>query len=176
MSNEAVTEKINFGSLLFSYKGRVGRGPFWAGWAITFGLGILVSFIPPLIFLSLYMQGAYYGKRLHDLGTTAWWFWILFIVLMIGMVLLFVGLWPALDPIFEAVMNGEDPDPDMIQQFFEDNPSLVGIMFGGLALMLLAGLGQFILWLICGIAPGKRGDNKYGPDPRVYGVPGIISD
>ncbi|EUD06971.1 DUF805 domain-containing protein [Providencia alcalifaciens] len=69
----------------FSFKGRIGRRPFWAGIASCFILVTLISFlqnafsIPDAVIvvffiLLLYPLAAIFTKRLHDRGKPGGWF------------------------------------------------------------------------------------------------------
>ncbi|SQI43110.1 Predicted membrane protein [Providencia alcalifaciens] len=69
----------------FSFKGRIGRRPFWAGIASCFILVTLISLlqnafsipdavIVVLFILLLYPLAAIFTKRLHDRGKPGGWF------------------------------------------------------------------------------------------------------
>lgn len=69
----------------FSFKGRIGRRPFWVGIAVTFILMTLVAllqnwllfpetFAIVLFVLLLYPLAAVFVKRLHDRGKSGGWF------------------------------------------------------------------------------------------------------
>lgn len=69
----------------FSFKGRIGRRPFWAGIAASFILVTVIvllqnTFLLPemvtlfLFVLLLYPLAAIFSKRLHDRGKSGGWF------------------------------------------------------------------------------------------------------
>lgn len=69
----------------FSFKGRIGRRPFWAGVALWFILMMIVVFLQKifslpdfsaivLFILLLYPLAAIFTKRLHDRGKPGGWF------------------------------------------------------------------------------------------------------
>ncbi|MEM8615746.1 MAG: DUF805 domain-containing protein [Pseudomonadota bacterium] len=68
-------------SLLLSPNGRIGRNRFWQGMVILTVISILVAagssmlgtLVALLGYLLIYPYICVYGKRLHDIGTTAWW-------------------------------------------------------------------------------------------------------
>ena len=88
---------MDFKSLLFSFQGRIGRGPFWIGVLILIGFAIVMSIIiavlgggmmmspgasPNIIGIVLYLaymvidiwMGLALGvKRCHDRGQSGWW-------------------------------------------------------------------------------------------------------
>ncbi|MEH6489322.1 DUF805 domain-containing protein [Hyphomonas oceanitis] len=83
---------MSFAKVLFNPNGRISQRQFWAGWGVlVFGnliavlpaltLGPIFIAISILIYIALiYVGCCVYGKRLHDMGKTAWWLaipWIL---------------------------------------------------------------------------------------------------
>ncbi|EKT61252.1 DUF805 domain-containing protein [Providencia sneebia] len=69
----------------FSFKGRIGRRPFWAGVALWFILMMIVVFLQKILslpdlsaivlfILLLYPLAAIFTKRLHDRGKPGGWF------------------------------------------------------------------------------------------------------
>ncbi len=69
----------------FSFKGRIGRRPFWAGIAACFILMTMIvllqnafllpdAFVATLFLLLLYPLAAIFTKRLHDRGKPGGWF------------------------------------------------------------------------------------------------------
>lgn len=71
--------------LAFSFSGRIGRRPFWAGIALCFILMVIImslqsaftlpnSLIVALLLLLLYPLAAIFTKRLHDRGKSGGWF------------------------------------------------------------------------------------------------------
>jgi uncharacterized membrane protein YhaH (DUF805 family) len=86
---------MNFGSLLFSFSGRIGRAQFWLGYGIQFAMlafgyicllygieyqNILALVASILVFLPvMWICLAVMAKRYHDRGKSAWWILIAFI-------------------------------------------------------------------------------------------------
>ena len=80
-----------FNDFYFSVRGRIGRRSYWLfgflpifllGFAQSLGLGIARAYVSPLIGLGLvlavtsfmvWISVAVHGKRLHDIGLSAWW-------------------------------------------------------------------------------------------------------
>ena len=64
-------------NLFFSLRGRIGRGRFWLGFAPLFVVAGVLGLVPVLGFIFslgfMYCWVCLYGKRLHDLGRSAWW-------------------------------------------------------------------------------------------------------
>ena len=68
-------------SLLFSPNGRIARNRFWQGMVILTVASVLVIAGNTMVhrafgfinFLLIYPYICVFGKRLHDVGTTAWW-------------------------------------------------------------------------------------------------------
>lgn len=160
---ENVKEPINLGSVLFSPSGRIGRGPFWAGWAISFAAGLILGWIPIIGLLvalvNIYVAICVYGKRLHDMGKTAWIYGGYLIASLIAVIVAFAMF---LGPIMA--------DPTAFETMTEEEAAMMMLTSGGPALIIFAltALIGIAIWLWCGIAPGQRGDNQYGPDPRTY--------
>ena len=151
---------MTFTQVLFNPQGRITQGQFWGGWAVLVIANILAMFIPLLglfVILGLIYVGiCVYGKRLHDMGRTAWLHaipWILGIALMIGMI---ASMWPVILTIAE---NPEiEPDPQMMMQQ------------GGTAMILwLVSLLMWVLYTIwVGASRSQDGENIYGPVPGQY--------
>jgi uncharacterized membrane protein YhaH (DUF805 family) len=88
-------EAIDWGSLLFSFEGRINRAKFWAGvvviWivmavlaAIAYGVdssGFWVVYYIVAI-AAIWPSLAIYIKRWHDRGKSGWWVLIVFIPLI----------------------------------------------------------------------------------------------
>lgn len=67
---------MNLGHVLFSPNGRIGQQEYWIGILILVGSNVFLTWIPLLgllVWLALiYMGICIYGKRLHDIGKSAW--------------------------------------------------------------------------------------------------------
>ena len=75
--------QTNWGSVFFNPQGRIGKGTFWRAFglllAINIALGVFTSSSPELAGIAfifnlvvIYPTVCVYGKRLHDMGKTAW--------------------------------------------------------------------------------------------------------
>jgi uncharacterized membrane protein YhaH (DUF805 family) len=133
---------VDFGSLLFSFQGRINRAKYWIA-TITYislvialtGLGFFFRFnviffvVAALIFVALTVSGLAVGiKRLHDRDMSGWW------------LLVFYLLPPVLDGVGRALG---------IPVIF----SLAGSAVSIWALVVL------------GFLRGTSGANQFGPDP-----------
>jgi len=133
---------VDFGSLLFSFQGRINRAKYWIA-TITYisvtialvGLGFFFSFhaiffvVAAIVFVALTVSGLAVGiKRLHDRDMSGWW------------LLVFYLLPPVLDGLGRAMG---------IPLFF----SLAGSAVSIWALVVL------------GFLRGTSGANQFGPDP-----------
>lgn len=136
--------------ILFNPNGRIGRKSFWIGWAISLVAGIVLGMIPVIGMLiglaNIYVGVCVYGKRLHDMGKTAWLYGGLLIAMMgigiIGGVMAGVGA---------AAAGG-------------DAAGMMAMGGMGLLFLILGVIGlAFTVWV--GVSPGEEGANKYGPIP-----------
>lgn len=91
---------MNFGSLLFSFSGRISRSQYWLGYAVQIAMvafgyicllygreyqNILALIASLLVFLpSIWVGLAVITKRYHDRGKSAWWILIVFIPIVGG--------------------------------------------------------------------------------------------
>jgi uncharacterized membrane protein YhaH (DUF805 family) len=105
--------------LLFSFEGRIARGPFWAGQVVVLLLVVLyvryvdellAAWIPGSIFMGsaialllalpiIWVQAVITIKRCHDRGKTGFWSMLLFVPVL-GLVWLVIdcGILPAPKP------------------------------------------------------------------------------
>jgi uncharacterized membrane protein YhaH (DUF805 family) len=134
--------------LLFSPNGRIGRKSFWIGFAIATGASFVSEVIPVIGWLLGIVAFAasicVYGKRLHDLGRTAW-----LQAAPIVMTGILVGI-----GAFLGATNAGSNDPAAI----DSSPYVIGMM----ALAILVWIG-FTIWL--GATPGQPERNEYGRAP-----------
>jgi len=83
---------IDWGSLLFSFEGRINRGKFWLGvviiWVVIGALAAVTYAVDSSSFLVVYYivaiaaiwpSLAIYVKRWHDRGKSGWWVLIVFV-------------------------------------------------------------------------------------------------
>ena len=137
---------MDFGKLLLSPRGRIGRGRFWIGFLVIMAASLALNLIPGEIgrwlgFVLLWPQICINFKRLHDMGKSGWLLLIPAAVSIVCLALSFV-----LGSGAEAYPNQE-------------------------ALAPLAAAGAFslafLLWV--GLSPGKPGANRFGPSPQGAG-------
>ena len=167
------------GDLLFNPNGRILRNRFWQGLVILTVLTVLISAASAMInpFLSLFGLLAVfpyicvYGKRLHDVGTTAWWsvgVWLA--SLLIGFVL---GL--VIGPFFI------DAETIAIQQEIIERMQAGDSegMMAGLKIVSIRALPlniisivitNAVLGAIVGFLATEARTNKHGPVPGASGA------
>jgi uncharacterized membrane protein YhaH (DUF805 family) len=133
---------VDFGSLLFTFQGRINRAKYWlavvvyislmivvTATAFLLGFGMLFFVILGIIYLVMLISSIAVGiKRLHDRDKSGWWLLLFYLL--------------------PAVLNGIGATLDM-QTIFS-----------------LAGAAVSI-WMIVelGFLRGTSGPNQYGPDP-----------
>ena len=140
---------MGVGDILFKPQGRIGRKDFWIGWAIMFAANFLsaIPFVGIVISLGLiYVQVCVWGKRLHDMGKTAW---LVLVPMLAPLAVIAVGAGLSIS------MSGGSGA--------YENALFTPVFFiaCGLAVILAIGL---LVWV--GATPGQNGPNAYGPDPR----------
>jgi uncharacterized membrane protein YhaH (DUF805 family) len=140
---------MNLWALLFSFRGRPNRGPYWLAW-IAVGLVSLVwsvgSFViigkSAIVVLSvldfvpgIWISLALMSKRLHDRDKSAWWLLLFYLV------------------------------PPVLQ--------VIGQLLGSARLILDPIAGGIGIWAIIelGFLRGTDGPNKFGPDPSLAQAP-----
>lgn len=160
--------------LIFNPNGRIGRNRFWQGMVILTVASILVvagnTMVHPAVgfvnLLLIYPYICVYGKRLHDVGTTAWW---VIAIWLASMVVSFIfGL--IFGPMFmspEMLDIQEEMSERMAQGdfagFFEGAEILADKM---LPLNILATIGtNLVLAAAIGVLPTQQHENKHGPVP-----------
>lgn len=149
---------MSISDVLFKPNGRIQAGQFWMGWGILVVANIVSNFIPILNFLLyfglIYVGVCVYGKRLHDMGKSAW---LVAIPWGIGLVLGIVGIVLSMP----ALMILADGDP----RAMEDPVAVYGAMGPFLACVGVGMLVWLGLTIWVGTAASDPNDNQYGPGP-----------
>ena len=172
-------------NFLFNPNGRVTLRGMWLGFLIPFlvlffglsfasdNLGEMSGVAGLLLFLVLlfYLWPAIAvpAKRFHDIGLTGWVIPVFFLLYIIffGVFLTPIMAQMPWGEIIEMAENNEQWEPTPQEEAELENK----FEEAGQSPMAMAGLGGFALtWLVSFVLlylwPGKRGENKYGPDPR----------
>jgi uncharacterized membrane protein YhaH (DUF805 family) len=147
---------VDIGKLLFSFEGRIGRQSFWIGWAILFGVSLVIAMIPLVNILGLlliYPKVCIYTKRLHDMGKSGWLQIIPYIVWLVAWIVGFIIFGAG---IISAAMSAERSG-DSAAGLFAMLSSMGGF-FGILGLAWLVTIA-FLLWIGC--TPSQPGANQY---------------
>ena len=123
---------------------------YFSGWMTMMPLLSLVN-------LALLIPSLAVGvRRLHDIGRTGWWLIMPHVVALIGICafMVFFGT-----QIFSLAGTKEMTDEQGIKFAFG--------MFGSLFLfVVLPALIAWIVMLVFFVTEGKRGPNRFGPDPK----------
>lgn len=144
--------------VLLTLKGRIRRNQFWLAWilVLVFGFGmkeVRDQLGQVFFFITyLYLVVAIYGKRLHDLGKSAW-----------------KLIWPiglhGLSILSVIVINSYSLE----LMFRNDNSA--NLLF---TLAAFLGIVPTLIWfafaLFIGLPHGETGDNRFGADPRAQNV------
>lgn len=149
---------MSFIDVLFKPTGRIQARQFWAGWGVLVAANIIANFMSflgiILYFGLIYVGICVYGKRLHDMGRSAW---LVAIPWGIGMVLGFIGIFMSAPAILEATQYDaaalEDPETAL---------TVMGPFFSFIAIGFIVWAG-LTLWV--GLGKTDPSDNKYGPGP-----------
>ncbi|MAK62608.1 MAG: hypothetical protein CMK09_16685 [Ponticaulis sp.] len=86
---------VNWGSVFFNPQGRIGKGTFWRAFglllAANIALSVFTSATPELALIVMianlaiiYPNVCVYGKRLHDMGKSAWLYLVAFLASMVA--------------------------------------------------------------------------------------------
>lgn len=147
---------MDFTNMLFSPNGRIGQKEYWVGIMIIILGNILAGMIPILgtiLWLGLiYVGVCVYGKRLHDIGKTAW---IHALVWGVSIALTVLAFAFAGGSLLAAGLNNNEVDA-------------AAVLAASGSLLLFTGLGSLIwlgytIWL--GVIEGEAGPNRYGQPP-----------
>lgn len=140
--------------LLLSPNGRIRRNQFWMSLLLLLFVGWEArdnSFFWTAIYA--YLSITIFGKRLHDLGHTAW-----------------KICWPAVLHIALIVLSIRAASQALGAEFVDE---MGGLRHPGPSAAYLTTLAVLpgVLWLgfslLVGLPQGQTGDNRYGTDPRV---------
>lgn len=148
---------MDWQTLFLKVDGRMGRKDYWIGVGILFVAGLILSNVPTIRNLwplaSIYFAVCVYGKRLHDIGQSAWMVLLPFGILFIaGALAAFLG---------GAAILGASASSS-------DSAAVMGGLAGlGMASLIffagaLACLG-WVIWL--GTRETQAEENQFGP-PR----------
>lgn len=157
---------INWGNLLFSFKGRINRAKWWLAVLVSIiisivaailgaivrsdALNALISLIAlvPQVWISL----ATSVKRLHDLNRTGAWLVLFYLgpVVLAGVFFAAAGMDVAL-----ALLSGDHLDTATLSRI-----GMTALIVSVLTLILFV---WAFIWLGC--LRGTVGPNQYGPDP-----------
>ncbi|MEQ9506950.1 MAG: DUF805 domain-containing protein [Hyphomonas sp.] len=149
---------MSFADVLFKPNGRIEAGQFWAGWAVLVVTNIILNFIPILnilgYFVLIYVGVCVYGKRLHDMGRTAW---IVAIPWGLGFILGIIGFFQAAPAIMEVYESDPQSLEDPMLAFEVMRPFFINV---GLGMLVWLGL---TIWV--GTGKSDPNENQYGPGP-----------
>lgn len=151
---------MDWGKLLFSADGRIGRQSFWIGFLILLGVGVVLGWIPILgavaLIALIYPWICLFSKRFHDMGRSGW---LAILPVVIPSVLATIGLVSAIGGVIGA---GVTEDADVAA-----NPGFWAAVGAGLIFFALS----FIVWLggtlWAGLTDGDPGPNRYGERPTL---------
>lgn len=163
--------------LLLKANGRIAKNRFWQGMVIltvasiicTTGAVKLGPVFALLTYVLIYPYVCVYGKRLHDIGTTAWWvigIWLATVVLSMILSLF-------LTPIF---MGPEELSyqQEMVERLmagdlkgFQEGAEILSRSLLPMQLIILVVVNGIVA-LTLGLLPTQMRENKHGPVP--YGT------
>lgn len=148
-------------SLLLTLKGRIGRKDYWIGTLIVLAANTIVPFVPFVgqiwTFVFIYCSICVAGKRLHDIGLSAWIAGIFVPIMTAIHVTILVIL------LFAVLAGG-------LQIAFieaEDGGNALAIT---LIIWTILQLG-FTIWL--GTKPSDPKGNRFGPPPLPLDATGL---
>jgi uncharacterized membrane protein YhaH (DUF805 family) len=147
---------MDWQTLFLKVEGRMGRKDYWIGVGILFVVGLIASNIPILDTLwplaSIYFAVCVYGKRLHDIGQSAW-----MQLLPFGIMILAIAIAAMLGGAALLGAAASDSDAAGIG-------ALAGL--GVASLIILAGSLAVLGWVIwLGTRETQPEENQFGP-PR----------
>ena len=147
-----------------SFSGRARRSEFWYFFLLNFLVGIVLSLIPVVSFLSaiwtlviLIPFLAVTVRRFHDIGKSGWYYLVPIIPALAYMGYL---VYYVLKVIKET--GDSFNDVNAITQHIMDNPS--GIIT--IVALFLLSLITWIIWIVWMAKDSEPGENKWGPNPK----------
>ncbi len=158
---------MSLATILFNPNGRIGAKDFWTGWAVVVAGNIasnligliqspiigLVSFV--LFFALAYMGLCVYGKRLHDMGRSAW---LVAVPWGIGLVTGVIGLVQSMPALMSATNGSPELLEDPVEALTLMQPFFIWVGIGFLPWLAMT------IWV--GTAKPQPGDNKHGHGPE----------
>jgi uncharacterized membrane protein YhaH (DUF805 family) len=150
---------MDWQTLFLKVEGRMGRKDYWIGVAILFVVGLIAGNVPIIKTLwplaSIYFGVCVYGKRLHDIGQSAWMVLLPYGIMIGGLALAAVLGGAAL---LGASATGSDTAAAV--------GGIAGLGLAGLIILAasLACIG-WIIWL--GTRDSEPTENQFGPPREV---------
>jgi uncharacterized membrane protein YhaH (DUF805 family) len=153
------TLNMDWQTLFLSAQGRIGKKDFWIGVGALFLAGMIFAQVPLLKTLwplaSIYFAVCVYGKRLHDIGQSAW-----LVLIPTGIMIVAITLAAVLGGA--ALLGGASTGSDALTAA----GGLAGLGLAGLA--MLAGVAASIGWIIwLGTRESEATENQFGPPREV---------
>jgi uncharacterized membrane protein YhaH (DUF805 family) len=141
---------MNLVGLMLNPTGRIGRRDYWVGVAIITAIIVWVNwsevrFGAVLGCSTIYLGICVHGKRLHDIGSSAW-----------G-ILVPVAFFPLI--VIVTILSGGLANPASESPRAPDTP--LASFVDALPLLITFILPAWVIWL--GSRKSQPGDNKYGP-------------
>lgn len=151
---------MNWGSLLFSFEGRINRAKYWLAVLVYVVLSVLLSVVGlaigadsitfsalnMIIGIGTFISGIAVGvKRLHDRNRTGWWLLLFYVV---------PGVLVAAATVYGLIAAVSGASGSSIANF-------------GIASFFLLGAFLVMVWAFVelGCLRGTVGPNRFGPDP-----------
>jgi uncharacterized membrane protein YhaH (DUF805 family) len=148
---------MDWKNLFLSVEGRIGQKDFWIGIGLLFVSGLIIRQIPFIEWLwslaSIYFGVCVSGKRLHDIGKSAW-----LVLIPVGIVAVSMVLATVIGGA--ALLGGAATGSDTMAAA----GGLAGLGLASL-IMLIGAVGclGLVIWL--GTRSGDATNNQFGP-PR----------
>jgi uncharacterized membrane protein YhaH (DUF805 family) len=158
--------KIDWGHLLFGFRGRINRAKWWLTVLVSIIIGVIAAIIAAIVhseavgngvsfvasIVQLWISLAAGVKRLHDLNRTGAWLVLFYLgpVVLIGVFVGVIGM-----DVMAALLTDQTLDAASLARI-----GTTGLIVGVLALILAV---WAFIWFGC--LRGSVGPNQYGPDP-----------